>query len=208
MEPCQFNKDGSHKGLFMGYVPIGEELDYAKVPFMDQEGRICIMYKEPTLVERRMKAMETGAIQHIFASQWSRKKALKEMDEDPSDPIPEPEEATPVATPEIPTESVFETVEALPEAPLEIEEKPVEKKVETAVVSSDFRSVSIVCSTKMSIGDWTQIIGTILKDGIGIVFMDGKEYVINSSFKAFDVLNPDTVIGNVIHFNNELLICK
>jgi hypothetical protein len=74
--------------------------------------------------------------------------------------------------------------------------------------SEDFRSLGIVCSIKMSIKEWRPILGTILRDGEGILFIGDKEYVVNNDFKVFEVLNPDKLIGSVIFFNNELLICK
>lgn len=61
-------------------------------------------------------------------------------------------------------------------------------------------------SYKISNNEWFQILDTIKNDGqASLVFMNGIEYIVNNEFKV--ILN-DNIIGNLIYFKEELLICN
>lgn len=75
-EPCQYFEDGRKKGLFCGVIPDGEELDFTKVPFMSEDGKICIIWKGPAeLVELQNEARKNGAAYHPFSNEGGGKKA-------------------------------------------------------------------------------------------------------------------------------------
>jgi hypothetical protein len=86
-EPCQYDDKGTHKGLFFGSIPDGEELDFEKVPFASDDGKICISWKGPAeLVERLNAAKKEGAAYHPFSTEGGGKKARAAL-RDPDAPV-------------------------------------------------------------------------------------------------------------------------
>lgn len=84
-EPCQYFEDGRKKGLFCGVIPDGEELDYSKVPFTSEDGKICIVWKGPAeLVERLNEAKTSGVGYHPFSNEGGGK---KNRPRDPDAPV-------------------------------------------------------------------------------------------------------------------------
>lgn len=74
-EACQYFEDGRKKGLFCGQIPDGEELDASKVPFMSEDGHLCIVWKGPAELTARMEeAKKEGAKYHPFSNEGGGKK--------------------------------------------------------------------------------------------------------------------------------------
>jgi len=84
-EACQYFEDGRKKGLFCGQIPDGEELDASKVPFMSEDGHLCIVWKGPEELTARMEeAKSSGAKYHPFSNEGGGK---KNRPKDPDAPV-------------------------------------------------------------------------------------------------------------------------
>jgi hypothetical protein len=84
-EPCVYSDTGRPVGLFNGFIADGEELDYSKVPFMTEDGKVCIAWKGPEeLVARVKEARDGGAAFHPFCPEGGGK---KNRPKDPDAPV-------------------------------------------------------------------------------------------------------------------------
>jgi hypothetical protein len=76
-EPCCYNEDGKHFGLFMGTTTTNE-IDMDTVPFHDKDGLICIRWAGPEcLVERLKNAIKEGAKYNPFSPEGGAKRRKK-----------------------------------------------------------------------------------------------------------------------------------